>query len=379
MSGGKLILPCLALVLATGAHADSTPPKPAMHASMKPAKVSVEFNKKSILNRSVAGNAGTIGRWVTADDPVRAASISKLIVALTVMRLVDEGKLDLDRDVDTYLGFSVRHPDFPDVPLTLRQLLSHRSGITDGIEYYLLPLDADIGVAMRDRKAWIAGKAPGSWYHYSNLNFPVIAAVMEAATGERFDRLAASRVLTPLKLDACFNWQAGCTADRWKSAVTLLRPNGDLARDPPEGEKCPVTVARDGSCNLGLYRLGRNGASFSPQGGLRISANDLAKIGQLLLRRGKPILSKKSFAEMTKVHWKASDQSADGEVTSGGYGLGLMHATDKQGRKWIGHSGSAYSLRSGLWVNLKTGKGSVRYVTMVPDSTPGGNCLESCP
>lgn len=344
----------------------------------EPARVSVDFNRTHITSTHASGNAGTLDRKVTADDPVRVASISKMIVAIAAMRLVDEGKIDLDRDIDSYLGFSIRNPEYPDKPISLRLLLSHRAGITDGVDY-LLPLDGEIGSVMKDGKAWLPGKPPGSWYHYSNLNFPVIAAVMEAATGERFDRIVASRVLGPLKLDACFNWQTGCSADRWRKAVTLLRTNGDLARDPPQGEKCPVAPARDGSCNLASYQLGKNGSSFSPQGGLRISARDLAKIGQFLLRKGRPILSAKAFAEMTKPHWRAEQQAAEGEVISGGYGLGLRIATDDKGQTWIGHSGAAYALRSGLWVNPKTGKGHARFVTMVPEDAPDGNCLVTCP
>ena len=51
------------------------------------------------------------------------------------MRLVEQGRLDLDRDVSDYLGWSLRNPAFPDRPITLRLLLSHRSSLRDGVDY----------------------------------------------------------------------------------------------------------------------------------------------------------------------------------------------------------------------------------------------------
>ena len=60
------------------------------------------------------------------DTLFRIASISKMMTTLGLMRLVEEGKLDLDADVCGYLGFTLRNPHFPDRPITLRQLLTHR-------------------------------------------------------------------------------------------------------------------------------------------------------------------------------------------------------------------------------------------------------------
>ena len=65
------------------------------------------------------------------DTMYRIASISKLITTLGVMRLVEEGKLALDADVSTYLGWSLRNPHFPEAPITLRMLLTHRASIAD--------------------------------------------------------------------------------------------------------------------------------------------------------------------------------------------------------------------------------------------------------
>jgi len=66
----------------------------------------------------------------------RIASISKLVAAIGLMRLVEDGRVDLDTDVSDYLGFALRNPAFPGQPITLRMVLSHTSSIRDG-DYYI--------------------------------------------------------------------------------------------------------------------------------------------------------------------------------------------------------------------------------------------------
>ena len=349
---------------------------------IRPAKVWVDFTVSTISTRFAQGHAGVADRLVTGDDPVRMASISKLVVALAVMRLVDQGKLDLDRDVNAYLGWSVRNPAFPNAPITLRYLLSHRAGLRDSVDY-IIPLDGDLSAVLSAHAAWELQYPPGHYFSYANINSPLIAAVLEGATGQRIDRLIAQLVLEPLKMDACFNWGAGCSEGRRAKAVTLLRPNGDLARDAPLSgtEMCSVSPASNGSCDVEkLYKLGRNGSAFSPQGGLRISPRDLAKIGQLLLKDGAPLLSPQSFAEMLGPVWTFDGTNGDDDKGYfKAYGLGIHWLDDGKGGKWIGHVGEAYSLRAGFWVNRSTGKGFVRYVTMVDEFAPVGHCFDQCP
>jgi len=347
----------------------------------EPAQVRIDFSATAITAHSATGEAGVVGRPVTINDPARVASISKLVGALAVMRLVDQRRIDLDRDINDYLGYSIRNPAFPDRKITLRHLLAHTSGIRDNIDY-LIPLDGKLATVLANPDAWNPTHEPGDYFSYANLNSPVIAATVEAATRERFDRIVAKQVLAPLRLDACFNWGAGCSPQRRSQAVTLLRTNGDLARDAAiqGADPCPVLAASDGSCDLGRYRIGENGSSFSPQGGLRISAQGLSKIGQVLINGGRPLLSSKAFAEMTKMQWRFN--GANGDDDRGyfnAYGLGVHIHQDSKGTRWIGHVGEAYALRAGLWVNPKTRRGFAQFVTMVPAETPVGHCLETCP
>ncbi len=356
-------------------------------ASAEPASVAVRFDSGRIMPVLAEGLADKgAARPVTADDPVRIASVSKLVVALGVMRLVDQGKLDLDRDVSDYLGWRLRHPGFPDRPITLRLLLSHQSGLLDGDDLYIIPLGITIRERLADPRVWDARHAPASgWFHYTNLNFPVVASVMERATGQRFDRLMQRLVLKPLKLDACYNW-SGCSPAAYGRAVVLYRASGEVARDDLGGKPpaCMVYTREGSGCDLGTYVPGHNGGLFSPQGGLRISMRDLAKIGQMLARGGKGFLSRSSFAELAKPQWRfdgsnglGENGEADGFFCAYGLAVHMIGAGCRDDlfgdNNWrIGHSGDAYALRSGLWLDPQTGKGLAFFTSAVPDDAPKG-------
>lgn len=375
----RAALALLAALLLPAAAATAAPP----------ATVAVTFDRHTIRPALAEGLADrATGRAATPDDPVRIASVSKLVTALGVLRLVDQGRLDLDRDVSAYLGWPLRHPQFPERAITLRLLLSHRSGLTDGADY-IVPLGETLRQRLADPRAWDAQHAPGDdWFHYTNLNFPVIASVMEAATGQRFDRLMQQIVLQPLKLSACFNW-SGCAASAAARAVVLYRADGTVARDDLKGAlpDCPVVVLPGVACDLAAYTPGWNGALFSPQGGLRISMRDLARIGQMLARGGRGFLSPASFAALTHPAWRFDGRNGLGENGEPdgffcAYALGVQligNHTEAcrddpfaDGIARIGHPGEAYGLRSGLWLDPKTGRGIAFVTTAVPDNAPKG-------
>src|SRR5687768_14014428 len=98
------------------------------------ARVRIAFDGKRETAVSALGFADLAAkRPVTPDDPVRVASVSKLVVAIGLLRLVEQGKLNLDADVSKTLGWKLHNPAFPHTPITLRLLLSHRSSLTDNV------------------------------------------------------------------------------------------------------------------------------------------------------------------------------------------------------------------------------------------------------
>jgi len=347
-----------------------------------PAYAWATFDRNGITAAGASGLADRArGRRLTIDDPARIASITKLVVALGVMRLVEQGRLDLDRDVSDYLGWRLRNPAFPGRAVTLRLLLSHRSSLRDGIDY-AIPYGTTIEAALADPAAFDAEHEPGTFFRYSNLNFPVIAAAMERSAGERFDRLMARLVLAPLGLDACFNWTT-CSDAAVARAAVLYEPDGRVIRDDLGGRRPDCPVLAPNGCDLAAYPLGSNGALFSPQGGLRISVRDLSAIGRMLLAHGGSFLSAASIDTLAAPAWRYDGSNGD---TEGGffcaYGLAMQSlATPRAGcnddlfgggRAMIGHDGDAYGLRSGLWIDPARGTGIAFFATGNGDDPPRG-------
>jgi CubicO group peptidase (beta-lactamase class C family) len=350
-------------------------------ATQPAASVRVTFDKQGVTSVASEGLAdASTNRAVRPDDTARIASISKLVTTIAVMRLVERGTLDLDADVSKYLGYRFRNPAFPDTPITLRLLLSHRSSLTDRLDY-AVPMDVELRATLADPKAWDSEHPPGAFFRYTNFNFPVVAAVMERATDERFDRLMDRLVLGPLKLHACFQWTT-CDDATIARGVLLYR-DGKVTRDDNGGKRpaCPVIPARDGTCDLSRWRPGVNGSMFAPQSGLHISMPDLAKVGRLLMLGGKVdgvrLLTSQSVKAMITPAWTydgTNGDVGDGWVCS--YGLGvILTATPTRGcrddafrdsRPRYGHSGDSYGLKAGLWIDPARGTGVAYFATDVP-------------
>ena len=348
----------------------------------------VAFNHEGEVGHFAEGLADpAAGRPVTVDDPVRVASVSKLVVAVGVMKLAEAGKLDLDSDVSRWLGWQLRNPAFSDRPISLAMLLSHTSSLRDHQDQYAIPLGDTVQSVIADPNSWDPKHGPGDgFFTYSNLNFPVVASVVERATGERFDLWMRREVIEPMKLDACYNWPT-CSDSKVARAVVLTQ-FGKPVRDDLGGKRpeCALYVEK-GACDLARWRLGENGALFAPQGGLRISMRDLARVGRMLLNDGTldgvRILSPRSVQTLLSPRWRYGGKNGDtdkGFYCS--YGLAAQSLpTNVPGCRddplgdngaWAGHAGDAYGLRSGLWIDRKRGVGVAYFVTGLSDDPPRG-------
>lgn len=348
-------------------------------------------------------------RWIDPVDPARSrkadartlyrmASISKLVTTLGVMKLREQGRLDLDRDLGDYLGFPFRNPHFPDVPVTLRMLLSHTSSLRDEAGYYW---DARSGTHLKDvltpggrlygeGRMWAKNAPPGAWFQYANLPWGVVGTVMERVTGERFDRLMRRLILDPMGLPGGFHpaeFPPAVLAD----VATLYRKRREVDDREVWDPRGPWIPQVDDHALLppaprapADYVPGSNGTLFGPQGNCRLSAEGLGKVLLMLLdggtSGGRRILRKASVDLMLQVHWRADrgQGNRDGESSPdrdkrsmNAWGLGVQHFLDLSGPGWgdrpvapggfhaVGHCGDAWGLTSGLLFDRRTRHGLV--------------------
>ena len=336
----------------------------------------------------------------------RIASISKLVTTLGVMKLVEDGRLALDEDIGTYLGYPVRNPAFPDVPITLRMLLTHTSSLRDDAGYFwfdgtLKDVLVPGGSRHGSGAMWSREHPPGAYFSYANLPWGVIGTVMEKATGKRFDRLMRELAIDPLGLSGGYN-PAELSRTSLVNRATLYRkatagdvqvwnPKGpwiaqtdDYSRRPPE----PRTPAE--------YVPGSNGTVSGPQGGLRASAADLGRVMRMLMDggqlEGRRFLAAATVEAMLSRQWQA-DGGANGESAYGGraevfnaWGLGIQHFLDRSGPSRgdrlvegggftaLGHHGDAYGLTSLFAFDRASRNGIVMIVGGTgfdPKTTPG--------
>jgi CubicO group peptidase (beta-lactamase class C family) len=329
---------------------------------------------------------------VTPRTLFRIASISKMMTALGLMRLVEDGKVSLDEDIGTYLGFAVRNPHFPDRAITLRHLLTHTSSLRDDAGY-----SWGFDIALKDRlhgQAWAANAPPGRYFSYCNLGWGVIGTVMERVTGERFDRLMRRLLLDPMGLRGGY-LPAAFGPDEVADTATLYRRRTTdteiwnaagpwIAQVDDFGTRPPVPPA-----GIERYVPGTNATPFSPTGGLRISAADLGKVMLMLLdggrHEGRQILKRETLALMFAEHWR--HDGGNGDTLNGLYhswGLGVQRFADFDGKgnrlveggrfAAVGHLGEAYGLISTFAVDLANRNGIVSLVGGVgsdPERDPG--------
>lgn len=270
-------------------------------------------------------------------DIFRIASISKSFTATAIMQLVGNGKISLNDDISSILGFTVRNPKYPDSVITIKKLLSHTSSLNDSQGYFELDV-ANPTKSVYFFKAY-NDYAPGDKYEYCNLGFNMLGTTVEKVSGVRFDKYVKQNILDPLDLYAGFNVDS--LDENMFATIYEYDGNKETFSPQPAAYK---SRAQDISNN---YILGYSTPLFSPTGGMKISAQDLARYMIMHMNYGKgengKRIIKKSLSKQMQT-WITKTDEVDF------YGLALRSANNLiPGEFLTGHTGSAYGLYSAMF------------------------------
>lgn len=282
------------------------------------------------------------GRPVDGDTVFKVASLTKMITAVGVMRLKEEGKIDLDAPI-TYGSESapIRNPRFPDLPVTLRQAMSHTSSLLGSAQYAAAPAWEKITV---DQNRYFSKYEPGVHYEYANLNGGIMGSAIERASGQSLNAYMRDAVFGPLGINASY-------------AAHLL----------PDPEPLSRTYTQEGEVYMKAEKYLEEDQAFyedtcdpdshyrTSVGSLYISLSGMAKIGEALacggMADGVRILSPQAAAEM-----RADQRTVRGTTVTGEspYGLGVYRFTASDGRVWYGHQGRWAGMLTDLFVEPNT-------------------------
>jgi CubicO group peptidase (beta-lactamase class C family) len=305
---------------------------------------------------------------MTPASVLNIASISKTVTGLAVLQLRDEGLLDLDEDVNRYLPFQLRHPAFPDAVITLRQLLTHTSGITDGDAYDASYACGDPEVELAD---WIRGylepggayfdaeqnfltTAPGEVRSYSNLGFGLLGHIVEQVSDIGFADFVESRIFDPLGMRASSYYLADI--DRLHHGVPYAWVEaGDTLDNALFGERDGEHIEESAFvpfCLYSFYNL--------PDGLVRTSVDDLARYLIAHLRGGEidgqRILAEATVREMLSPQLPTS--MLDDEHLA--QGLAWSHTALEGGGNW-GHGGGDPGVRTHMMFSPEASRGVILF------------------
>ncbi len=269
---------------------------------------------------------------LTDKNIFRIASISKSFSATAIMQLIEAGKLSLSDDFSNLVGFKIRNPKYPETVITLKMVMSHTSSINDSQGYFNLDI-----INPDKNPGWAKcynDYEPGKQYQYCNLNYNMVGTIIEKLSGERFDGYVKHHILNPLGL------YGGYCVDSLDNTLFATLYEYDSASKKFTSAPLAYAPRREEIRN---YVMGYSTPVFSPTGGMKISATDLAKYMTMHMNKGKykgtRIISRKSARLMQT---KISDEE--------GYGLAIMNINDLiPGKILTGHTGSAYGLYSAMF------------------------------
>ena len=285
------------------------------------------------------------GRPMRKDSIFQIMSMTKPVTAIGIMMLAEEGKLALRDPVEQYLPeFRDQHvaanvgPDgsrlsVPEHPITIRDLLTHTSGVQDAAPAAIHDYPQSMNVPLDEVVRQLARQPllfqPGTQWSYSSPGIEILGRLIEVCSGQKYEDFIASRILQPLGMKDTFFYPPAEKISR--IAMVYVGKDGKLVR-------APETILAGDPAKY------RHGAVFpAPGWGLYSTAEDLLRLYRMMLNdgsyEGRRYLSPFSVHLMSEAH--TTGIHPVGWMRGAGYGLAWEVVTDPLG-ELAGHSKGTY-------------------------------------
>jgi D-alanyl-D-alanine carboxypeptidase len=292
------------------------------------------------------------GGPASPDAAFRIGSISKMFVAVGILKLVAEGRIGLDDPVSVYLPGLLARGD----EITIRELLEHRSGLGTtgfgnghGNTWY-----PAINAACRDDEDPLADIQaadvqlfePGTGFNYANAGYTALGLVIEKATGESYERFLTDQIIEPLGLTHT-SFQDG--VPDWPAPYV----DGYGNFQPGQGNIDQKHLSNETNCSMSIFGAAGSGIS---------TARDLATFMHALMAG--QLLPASLYQQM--IDTRPTGLGYD-------YGLGILAFTTDCGVEVLGHNGVVFGYESDLWTTLD---GTRTFADVVP-MQPGTDAVWS--
>ena len=282
---------------------------------------------------------------VTPDTYFRLASVSKLVTAVSIMKLVETGRLDLDENIGHILGdpsFEAANPHYPKISLTARMLMTHTAGIRDngGAFDGRKPLRETLNPKKNKSKSGFLKQKPGTKYTYSNYGAGILGCLLEAVTGKRLTDAARELLFDPLGIDAAYDPHLLREPEK---IVTTYKPDGNIHKTRAYRLKEPYSEQIDLDADY-----------MDSYGGLWIKGRDLCRIGIMLCDLG-VIDGQRILEEDTVREMMASQKGIGGITADSPYGLNMWRLKSLVPDRIIyGHQGIGVGVLCDLFFDPET-------------------------
>lgn len=273
----------------------------------------VLFDKDQIVYGYYYGYANKEqNRKSTKESLYMIGSNTKVMTAICILKLMEEGILSLDDDIRKFIPEFEVMSTFDYDKITIGNLLMHRSGLVGDIYSLILDRTRDFHEVISELKNTYLTAMPGAMFAYSNVGYTVLGIIIERASGLTYQEYIEKTIARPLGIGIHF-WQSEEERGSYEEVVSLCYNKKGCATEEP---LCTMIPAGSGTY---------------------MSIEDFVKFGQIFLKRDNTILKKETLALMETLE---CPEEIDKELGNGGYGL--LHNIYNMGEsvgKILGHGG----------------------------------------